>query len=256
MSRLSGKVAIITGASGGIGRATAIEFANEGADVVLQYMSRIAEAQAVADKLAALGKKTILAHVNFTDVSESPGQVQQMVNAAVKEFGRVDVLLNLAGYPATGEWNKKFLELTIEDFYKPLNVDLFGSFLCARAVAPHFLKQKSGVIVNVSSTPALSGHDKGFAFTVAKAGIIGLTKALAFELAPYVRVNTVALGNVETEWVSELSREELSKERGDNLVRRFGTPEEIAKALAFLCSEDSSFLNGQTIVLDGGSTLH
>lgn len=256
MSRLSGKVAIITGASGGIGRATAIEFANEGADVVLQYMSRIAEAQAVADKLAALGKKTILAHVNFTDVSESPGQVQQMVNAAVKEFGRVDVLLNLAGYPAKGEWNKKFLELTIEDFYKPLNVDLFGSFLCARAVAPHFLKQKSGVIVNVSSTPALSGHDKGFAFTVAKAGIIGLTKALAFELAPYVRVNTVALGNVETEWVSELSREELSKERSDNLMRRFGAPEEIAKTFAFLCSEDSSFLNGQTIVLDGGSTLH
>lgn len=256
MSRLSGKVAIITGASGGIGRAAAIEFASEGADVVLQYMSRVAEAQTVADKLSALGKKTILAHVNFTDLSESPGQVQEMVNATVKEFGRVDVLLNLAGYPARGEWNKKFLELTIEDFYKPLNVDLFGSFLCARAVAPYFLKQKSGVIVNVSSTPALSGHNKGFAFTVAKAGIIGLTKALAYELAPYVRVNTVALGNVETEWVSELSREELSKERSDNLMKRFGTPEEIAKMLAFLCSEESSFLNGQTIVLDGGSTLH
>jgi 3-oxoacyl-[acyl-carrier protein] reductase len=256
MSRLSGKVAIITGASGGIGRATAVELANEGADVVLQYMSRIAEAQAVADKLASLGKKTVLAHVNFTDLSESPGQVQEMVNAAIKEFGRVDVLLNLAGYPARGEWNKTFLDLTVEDFYKPLNVDLFGSFLCARAVAPHFLKRKSGIIVNVSSTPALSGHNRGFAFTVAKAGIIGLTKALAFELAPYVRVNTVALGNVETEWVSELSRDELSKERSDNLIKRFGTPEEIAKTLAFLCSEESSFVNGQTIVLDGGSTLH
>jgi 3-oxoacyl-[acyl-carrier protein] reductase len=110
--------------------------------------------------------------------------------------------------------------------------------------------------VNVSSTPALSGHNKGFAFTVAKAGIIGLTKALAFELAPYVRVNTIALGNIETEWVSELSREELAKERSGNLIKRFGTPDEIAKSLAFLCSDDSSFLNGQTIVLDGGSTLH
>jgi 3-oxoacyl-[acyl-carrier protein] reductase len=110
--------------------------------------------------------------------------------------------------------------------------------------------------VNVSSTPALRGHNRGFAFTVAKAGIIGLTKALAFELAPYVRVNTVALGNVETEWVSELSREELSRERSDNLIGRFGTPEEIAKTLAFLCSDESSFVNGQTIVLDGGSTLH
>jgi NAD(P)-dependent dehydrogenase (short-subunit alcohol dehydrogenase family) len=102
----------------------------------------------------------------------------------------------------------------------------------------------------------LGGHDKGFAFTVAKAGIIGLTKALAFELAPYVRVNTIVLGNVETQWVSELSKEDLAKERSENLVKRFGTPEEIAKTLAFLCSEDSSFLNGQTVVLDGGSILH
>lgn len=256
MSRLSRKVAIITGASGGIGRAAAIQFAREGANVVLQYMSRIAEAEAVADKLTALGKKAILAHVDFTDVKGAPKQVQEMVDGTVKNFGKVDVLLNLAGYPARGEWNKRFMELRPEDFFKPINVDLFGSFLCARAVAPYFLKQKSGVIVNVSSTPALGGHDKGFAFTVAKAGIIGLTKALAFELAPYVRVNTIVLGNVETQWVSELSKEDLAKERSENLIKRFGTPEEIAKTLAFLCSEDSSFLNGQTVVLDGGSILH
>jgi 3-oxoacyl-[acyl-carrier protein] reductase len=219
-------------------------------------MSGIAEAKAVADRIAALGRKSILAQVDFTDVKQAPAQVKEMVDKTVREFGRVDVLLNLAGYPAKGEWNKRFMELTPEDFFKPLNVDLFGSFLCARAVAQYFLKQKSGVIVNVSSTPALSGYDKGFAFTVAKAGVIGLTKALAFELAPYVRVNTVALGNIETGWVSELSREDLTKERGENLIRRFGSPDEIAKTLAFLCSDDSSFLNGQTIVLDGGSTLH
>ena len=256
MSRLSGKVAIITGASGGIGSAAAIQFAREGANVVLQYMSRVAEAEAVADKLTTFGKKALLAHVDFTNVVEAPGEVHEMVNGTIREFGKVDVLLNLAGYPARGEWNKRFMELTPEDFFKPINVDLFGSFLCARAVAPHFLKQKSGVIVNVSSTPALGGHDKGFAFTVAKAGIIGLTKALAFELAPYVRVNTIALGNVETRWVSELSKEDLAKERSENLIKRFGTPEEIAKTLAFLCSEDSSFLNGQTVVLDGGGILH
>jgi len=256
MSRLFGKVAIITGASGGIGRAAALEFASEGANVVLQYMSSKNEAEAVATKLAALGRKSILAHVDFTNVLDAPREVQGMVDETISEFGKVDVLLNLAGYPARDEWNKRFIELTPEDFYKPLNVDLFGSFLCARAVAPYFLRQKSGVIVNVSSTPALGGHDRGFAFTVAKAGILGLTKALAFELAPYVRVNTVALGNVETEWVSELSQEELRKERSDNLVKRFGRPEEVAKTLVFLCSEDSSFLNGQTIVLDGGGTLH
>ena len=118
------------------------------------------------------------------------------------------------------------------------------------------LRQKNGVIVNVSSTPALAGHDKGFAFTVAKAAIIGLTKALAFELAPFVRVNTIALGNVETAWTLELSKEELSAAQSENLIRRFGSQEEVASTIVFLCSNDSSFINGQTIVLDGGTTLH
>jgi 3-oxoacyl-[acyl-carrier protein] reductase len=256
LPRLLDRVAIVTGASGGIGRATALEFAKEGADLVLHYMSKKESALAVAEKVAGFGRKAIIAPVDFTDVKKAPGQVQDMVDQTVRTFGKVDILLNLAGYPARGEWNKRFIELTPEDFFKPLNVDLFGSFLCSRAVAPHFLKQKRGVIVNVSSTPALSGHNKGFAFTVAKAGVIGLTKALAFELAPSVRVNTIALGNIETGWVTELSAEDLRRERGENLLKRFGTPEDVAKSLVFLCSDDSSFLNGQTIVVDGGSILH
>jgi 3-oxoacyl-[acyl-carrier protein] reductase len=253
---LSGRVAIVTGASGGIGRATALEFAHEGADVVLQYMSNAAAARTVADKIAGTNRKAITVQVDFSDVKKAPDQVRDMVDQTIRAFGKVDILLNLAGYPAKGEWNKRFIELTPEDFFKPINVDLFGSFLCSRAVAPHFLKQKRGVIVNLSSTPALGGHDKGFAFTVAKAGVIGLTKALAFELAPFVRVNTIALGNIETDWVAELSAEDLARERGDNLIGRFGTPEEVAKTLVFLCSDNSSFLNGQTIALDGGSLLH
>jgi 3-oxoacyl-[acyl-carrier protein] reductase len=256
MGRMSGRVAIVTGASGGIGRAVAFEFASEGADIVVQYRSRIDEAKSIAKRVEAFGRRALLTHVDFNNVQQAPTDVQRMVDEAIREFGQVDVLANLAGYPAKGEWNKKFLELTPDDFFKPLNVDLFGSFLCARAVAPHMLKQKKGVIVNVSSTPALAGHDKGFAFTVAKAAVIGLTKALAFELGPYVRVNTVAFGNVETEWVSELTESESQNARNENLIKRFGTPGEVAKSLAFLCSDDSSFINGQTIVLDGGTTLH
>jgi len=256
MSSMSGKLALITGGSGGIGRATALEFAREGADLVIQYNSNRSAAENVAHEINSLGRQALLAQVNFSDVKESPHQVQKMVDSAVNKFGKVDFLLNLAGYPARGEWNRRFLELSPDDFFKPINVDLFGSFLCARAVAPHFLNQKKGVIVNVSSTPALSGHDRGFAFTVAKAGIIGLTKALAVELAPYVRVNTIALGNVETEWIEELTREELKKERSENLIKRFGKPEEIANILRFLCLDDSTFINGQTLVLDGGSVLH
>ena len=256
MSRLSDKVAIVTGSSGGIGRATALEFAKEGADVVVQYRVRQPEAEGVADRISALGRRAILAQVDFTNVKQAPDDVRKMVDETIKTFGRVDVLVNLAGYPAKGEWNKRFLDLTPEDFFKPINVDLYGSFLCARAVAPHMIKEKKGVIVNVSSTPALGGHNKGFAFTVAKAGVIGLTKALAVELGPHIRVNTVALGNIETEWVSELTNELLEKERRENLIMRFGKPEEVARSIVFLCSEDSSFVNGQTIVLDGGSTLH
>jgi 3-oxoacyl-[acyl-carrier protein] reductase len=256
MLRLSGKVAIVTGSSGGIGRATALELAKDGADIVLQYQSREREAKQLADEITALERKAVLARVDFTNLKQAPEEVRAMVEDAIGRFGRIDVLVNLAGYPAKGEWNKRFLDLTPEDFFKPINVDLFGAFLCARAVAPCMLKQKRGIIVNVSSTPALGGHDKGFAFTVAKAGVIGLTKALAFELAPHIRVNTVALGNVETRWVSELTAEELRAARQENLIRRFATPEEIAKSIAFLCSDESSFINGQTIVLDGGSTLH
>ena len=256
MSRLNGKVAIVTGSSGGIGKATAREFAREGADVVIHYRSREKEAKALKAEIIALDRKVLLARVDFTNMKHVQSEVQKMVSSTIKEFGRIDILVNLAGYPARTEWNKRLLELTAEDFFKPINVDLFGSFLCARTVAPHMIKQRRGVIVNVSSTPALAGHDRGFAFTVAKAGIIGLTKALAFELAPFVRVNTVALGNVETSWTDELNERELAAAQGENLMKRFGSEEEVAKALVFLSSDDSSFINGQTLVLDGGTVLH
>ena len=256
MSKMHGKVAIVTGASGGIGRITALEFAKQEVDVVVQYNSNATAAMSVAQEIEALGRQALTAQVNFADLKESPRQAREMVDAALSKFHKVDFLVNLAGYPAKGEWNKSLLELNPEDFLKPIHVDLLGSFLCSRAIAPHFLKQRKGVIVNVSSTPALSGHDKGFAFTVAKAGIIGLTKALAVELAPYVRVNTVALGNIETEWLKELNPEEVGKAKEENLVRRFGKPEEIAKIITFLCSDDAAFIDGQTLVLDGGGILH
>jgi 3-oxoacyl-[acyl-carrier protein] reductase len=256
MPRLTGQVAIVTGSSGGIGRVTTLAFAREGADIVLQYRAKETETKALAKKITELGSRVMLAKIDFANVRNAPLEVQKMVDTAINKFGRLDILVNLAGYPARGEWNKKFLELTPEDFFKPLNVDLFGSFLCARAVAPHMIRQGKGVIVNVSSTPALAGHDKGFAFTVAKAGIIGLTKALAFELAPFVRVNTIALGNVETTWTLELSSEELAVARNENLIRRFGSQDEVAHTIVFLCSDDSSFINGQTVILDGGTVLH
>ena len=251
-----GKVAFITGSSGGIGRATALEFAGRGSDIVLQYRSKIADANELAKKIENSGRRAIAVRIDFSNVSEAASEVQRAVEQTIHEFGKIDALVNLAGYPAKGEWEKKFLDLTVEDFFKPLNVDLLGSFYCSRAVAPHMIARKKGVIVNISSTPALVGHDKGLAFTVAKAAIIGLTKALASELAPHVRVNALALGNVETTWVSELSDDELHVASEENLMKRFGSSQEIAKMIAFVCSDESSFLTGQTIVVDGGAVLH
>jgi len=256
MLRFLGRAGIVTGASGGIGRAAALEFAKQGADVVVQYNANVNAAKKTADEIQTLGRQVLLSQVDFNNVNDSPQKVQEMVDATIAKFGKVDFLVNLAGYPAKGEWNKQFLDLTTEDFLKPIYVDLLGSFLCSRAVAPYFLKQKQGVIVNVSSTPALSGHNRGFAFTVAKAGVIGLTKAMAVELGPYVRVNTITLGNIETEWTKDLKTEELNSAMNENIAKRFGTPEEIARVIAFLCSDDSAFIDGQILVVDGGGVLH
>jgi len=256
MLRFLGRAGIVTGASGGIGRAAALEFAKQGADVVVQYNANVNAAKKTADEIQTLGRQVLLSQVDFNNVNDSPQKVQEMVDATIAKFGKVDFLVNLAGYPAKGEWNKQFLDLTTEDFLKPIYVDLLGSFLCSRAVAPYFLKQKQGVIVNVSSTPALSGHNRGFAFTVAKAGVIGLTKAMAVELGPYVRVNTITLGNIETEWTKDLKTEELNSAMNENIAKRFGTPQEIARVIAFLCSDDSAFIDGQVLVVDGGGVLH
>jgi 3-oxoacyl-[acyl-carrier protein] reductase len=256
MPEMSGKVAFITGSSGGIGRATALELAERGADIALQYRSNVGAAEKLANTIKTLGRRAISVRVDFLNVNEAPAQVLDAVQKVIGEFGRIDLLVNLAGYPVRGEWQKRFLDLTPEDLFKPLQVDLLGSFLCAHAVAPQMISQGNGVIVNISSTPALAGHNRGLAFTVAKAAVIGLTKALASELAPSVRVNALALGNVETSWASELGNDELNAAREENLMRRFGNPEEIARTIAFLCSDDSTFLTGQTIVVDGGSVLH
>ncbi len=253
--KLEDKSAIITGASGGIGRATALEFAREGASVVVHYRSREKEAKQLVEDIRRSGAKAFTSKIDFVDAKRAEAETQHTIEEAKREFGKVDILVNLAGYPAKGEWNKRFLDLTVEDFRKPLDIDLMATFMCSRLIAPHMLERKGGVIINVSSTPALVGHNRGFAFSVAKAAILGFTKSLAWELAPYVRVNAVAFGNIDTDWIKELSTEERRAAEFEAPLKRLGNPQEAARLLVFLASDDSGFVNGQTIVFDGGTVM-
>jgi len=256
LSGLRGRVAIVTGSSGGIGQATAREFARRGVNLVLQYRSGEDRAKRVAEQVSEVGSKAITVRVDFSDSRSVEADVEYMVRRTIDEFGEIDILVNLSGASVKGRWVKPALELTREDFYLPIDVDLYGSFLCCRATAPYMLRQRRGVIVNVSSTPALSGHKRGLAFTVAKAGILGLTKGLAQEWAPSIRVNAVVLGNIDTGWLQELSQEEREEAIAEAPLRRLGRPEEVAKVILFLSSDDSSFITGQTVVVDGGTVMH
>ncbi len=253
--KLDGKSAIVTGASGGIGRATVLEFAQEGASVVVHYRSREKEANDLVAEVRRTGSKAFASKIDFMDVKRAEKETARTIEEAEREFGRIDVLVNLAGYPAKGEWNKRFLDLGLEDFRKPIDVDLMATFICSKLVAPHMLERKNGVIINVSSTPALVGHNKGFAFSVAKAAILGFTKSLAWELAPHVRVNAVAFGNIDTDWIEELTTEERRAAELEAPLKRLGSPREAARLLVFLASDDSGFVNGQTIVFDGGTVM-
>ncbi|MCL4436116.1 MAG: 3-oxoacyl-ACP reductase FabG [Thaumarchaeota archaeon] len=248
---LKGKVAIVTGSSRGIGRFTALELARAGADVVINYLRSGEEAENVAGEVRAAGSKALVVKA---DVSVR-GEVEAMVSRTVQEFGAVHILVNNAGFASGNVWETPFEDITDEMWRGPMEVDLKGTFLCLQAVAPAMKQQKEGKIVNVASTPALAGDLHGFVYAVAKAGVLGMTKALAWSLAPYVQVNAVALGSILTDWVDWLSDEELQAFVSETALKRFGKPEEVARVIAFLASSGSDYMSGQTLIVDGGTVM-
>ncbi|MEM4343482.1 MAG: SDR family oxidoreductase, partial [Candidatus Caldarchaeum sp.] len=195
--------------------------------------------------------------VGYLDVSDE-SSVADFVDAAVGRFGGVDALLNVAGYVIEGSlWGKRLVDHTVEDLMKVMRVDLFGSFLMVKHVIPSMARNWSGVIVNFASTPPLTGYDKGLAYSLAKAAVIALTKHVAREYGGRgVRAYTLALGNIETEaTVSATSVEEYLELARECPMQRWGRPEEVASAACLLCSDKASFINGQTIVVDGGAVM-
>lgn len=247
---LKGKVAIVTGASGGIGFEIAKEFAARGASVIV-----CSRKMASAEKSASLIKGK--AYPERLDVTDAPG-VTKFMRHVLEKYGRVDILVNNAGYPFDRKiWTKRFHEVTEEEFDRVIQVDLKGTLRLCHAALPSMLKIGGGVIINISSTPAVSGHTEGAPYTVAKAGVIAITKHIALEYGDKnMRAYTLALGNISSDATfSSMSVTERKKAAMENSMKRWGDPREVAKVAASVASDDFTFVTGNTIVIDGGTVL-
>ena len=243
--RFEGKTVIVTGGSRGIGRAIALEFGKEGANVVVDFFKEKGKAEEVAKAIESSGGHSLIYQA---DVS-SEEQVEKMVAAAMEKFGAVHVLVNNAGIVV----DKPFSEKTVEDWQKMLAVDLIGPFICAKAVIPIMKKQKWGRIINISSTNGVdTTSPESIDYDAAKAGLISMTRNLAEELAPDILVNSVAPGWVDTDMNSLLPPEFIAEETARIARKKFATPEEIARPVLFFASEDANNITGQTLKVDGG----
>jgi 3-oxoacyl-[acyl-carrier protein] reductase len=246
--RFQGKTALITGGGRGIGATTALMMLAEGGkvgvvDVNEDHLKKVTEtAQARGYQL-----KTFVADVSKKD------QVQRITDSFVKEFGRIDILVNNAGISIP----RPFLEKTVEDWVKTLEVNLIGVFLCAQAAAKYMLAQKSGRIINISSIRGIEhcGREGIMDYSAAKGAVINLTKTMAKELAPHINVNTVAPGHTLTEMTAPLPEAVKKVMIEGSYLKRMAQPEEIAKAILFLASDDASFITGQILLVDGGFSL-
>ncbi|MFH1180823.1 MAG: 3-oxoacyl-ACP reductase family protein [bacterium] len=249
MANLKDKVAIITGARRGMGRADALVLAREGVKVVVSDVSQ-GECEKVVEEIKKNKGEAIAVEC---DVSKKE-DVEKMVGEAIKKWGRVDILVNNAGICQF----KPFLELTEEEWNKTIDINLKGYFLCAQAAAKEMAKQKSGVIVNIASV-AMGQQGVGFPalvhYCASKGGIAAMTEAMALELAPLgIRVNAIAPGAIDTPMIDSVKADQKTMEGMLARVplRRMGKPEDIASAVKFLASDESSYMTGATIVVDGG----
>ncbi len=248
---LSGKVALVTGASSGIGRATAVALAGCGASVAVNFHRNESGAEATrAEIVKAGGRATVIQ----ADVMRG-ADVRALVARAVEELGPVDILVNNAGSLVE---RLKILELTEERWDEVIDLNLKSAFLCSQAVAASMMERKTGAIVNVSSIAGRNGGALGsIHYSTAKGGLITLTKGFAKELAPYgVRVNAVSPGVIDTPYHERFSTPEAMKAYvGGIPLGRVGTPEEVASVIAFLASDAASYLSGETIEINGGMLM-
>ncbi len=246
LQQLQGKVSIVTGASRGIGRSTALALASEGANVVVNYASSSSAADEVVAEIAAMGSEAIAV---AADVSKTD-QVDALVNAAMEKWGRIDVLVNNAGITR----DTLLLRMKLEDWQAVIDLNLTGVFLCTRAVSKIMLKQRSGRIVNITSVAGQMGNPGQANYSAAKAGVIGFTKTVAKELASRgITVNAVAPGFITTDMTHDLKSDEILKFIP---LARYGQPEEVAGMICFLASAPAAaYITGQVMNVDGGMVM-
>ena len=246
---LKGKIAIITGARRGMGRSHALTLARAGAKVVVADIS-LEDCQKVVDEIKKAKGEALAVKCDVTKKEE----VEEMVKKAVEKFGKVDILVNNAGICQF----KPFLELTEEEWDRTLDINLKGYFFCAQAAAKEMVKQKSGVIINITSV-AMGQVGVGIPnivhYCASKGGVVGMTEALAVELAPYnIRVNAISPGMIETPMIDPIKKDpKVAEAMLDRVpMKRVGKSEEVSNLVLFLASDKSSYMTGSTVVIDGG----
>lgn len=245
---LSGKIALITGGSRGIGRAVAMEFAKNGASIAINYAGNEAAAQETISELKALG---VRAEAFKGDISRFD-DAKKVIDEVKESFGAIDILVNNAGITRDG----LLLRMKEEDFDKVLSVNLKGAFNCIRHMSGIMLKQRSGRIINISSVVGITGNAGQANYAAAKAGIIGLTKSAAKELASRgINVNAIAPGFIQTDMTEVLSDKVKEKIMENIPLKRYGSPEDVAKLALFLASGLSDYITGQVINVDGGMVM-
>ncbi|MGA9225039.1 MAG: 3-oxoacyl-[acyl-carrier-protein] reductase [Mesobacillus sp.] len=246
--RLEGKVALVTGASRGIGREIAFELAREGASVAVNYAGSEAKALELVDEIKALGREAFAIQA---DVSNSDS-VSEMVKETVERFGKLDILVNNAGITK----DNLLMRMKESEWDDVININLKGVFLCTKAVTRQMMKQRSGRIINISSVVGVSGNAGQANYVAAKSGVIGLTKTAAKELSSRgITVNAIAPGFITTDMTDKLNDEVTAEMLKQIPLARFGEPKDIARAVVFLASDDSNYITGQTLNINGGMVM-
>ncbi|MHB8566700.1 MAG: SDR family NAD(P)-dependent oxidoreductase [Nitrososphaerales archaeon] len=251
---LEGKNALVTGAGKGIGRAIGLSLAENGANVCLSSRS-LEDIETLSRDIVS--SSLVKAFPLTADVSKKT-DAKNLVHSALAKMGSIDILVCAAGFPLIGKvWEQSLHELDEDDFLSVFQVDVLGSFRMAKYTLPVMMKQKSGVIILFSSTPAIRGYNEGAPYTVAKAANLGLVKEIASEYGKYnIRAYAVAPGNIRTEKTFDrLSAKEKKLLAGEAPMKRWGEPREVASVVCALASENMSFVTGQTIVVDGGTVM-